>query len=193
MMHANKRRGFIREWNRIQEERAKLGLQEARLLAKIRAEFPEGNGGDLQFKEWCLGALGPVNTPLLLKKATASKVLGATFDRLRDWKTATALMNFSRGERNKIIKTINATRSKTAIITRSTVCTTGYKLGFRSSQHGPSTSLELHQKVDRLIAWIFKLYSEYDELPVIPNEVREAMSTSLGKAQDEIKLLRDTA
>ena len=182
-MKPQKKASFIRRWEKVQTEKAKLGLEEARLLAEIRNEFPNGNGGDLQFKEWCLDALGPVNSPLLLKKATASRVLGKHFNRLRDWKAATALMNFRASERRKILKAINATRP-TCVITNSTIRTTGYRLGFRSSAHaGAPTTMELHQKVDLLIDWVMKLYAEYD-LPAIPEDVRTALGTSsLAKAK----------
>lgn len=186
-MNPNKRNAFIRRWEEIQTEKAKLGLKESKLLAEIRGEFPDGHGGDLQFKEWCLEHLGPVNTPLLLKKAKAPQVLGESFARCRDWKAATALMNFRTSERHKIVKAISATRP-TAPLTRSTIATTGYKLGFRScDRRGQPMQMELHKKVDLLCRWILKLYADYD-LPTIPDDVRRALGTNpIVKATEELK------
>ena len=187
-MDTRKKNKYLGRWEEIQGEKAKLGLQESYLLSEIRLEVPGGAGGDLQFCKWALDNLGPGNTKLWLKKAKAPQVLGDTFKRLRNWEAAAALLNFKKGERRKIVRAITATRP-TAVITRSVICTTGYKLGLRSSSaQGRPSTLDLHQKIDRLIAFILHLYSEYD-LPNIPDDVRKAMDTSLAKAKGDLKAL----
>jgi len=55
---------------------------------------------------------------------------------------------------------------------------TGYRLGFRSSLHRRPTTLEVYDRVDRLVCFILSLYGDYEDLPAIPVKVREAMGTA---------------
>jgi|6_EtaG_2_1085325.scaffolds.fasta_scaffold04115_2 hypothetical protein len=177
-MHAEKARKYVGQYNELQERRARLGLEEATLLASIRGEFPAGSGGDLQFRDWCHRHLESRNTALCLRKANAPRILGDVFPRLRDWDAAATLMNFRKGERKKIVAAINAVRPTTTGLTRGIVKNTGYRLGFRSSLHRRPTTLEVYDRVDRLVCFILSLYGDYEDLPAIPVKVREAMGTA---------------
>ena len=191
-MHASTARKYVTRWHSIQNRRAKIGLEEADLLAEVRSAFPLGPAGDLQFREWAQEHLDAGNRLYgLLRKATAKETLGgALYGRCRDWPTVACLLNYEPRDRRKLVRAINLDRPNQDL-TKSRVRATGYKLNLRSVHSGAPRTGELHAKVDLLIDWIFQLYDGYEDLPVVPAQVREAMSTSsITKAQNRLRDLR---
>ena len=63
----------------------------------------------------------------------------------------------------------------------------------RSSLHRRPTTLELYEKVDRLVCFILSLYSDYEDLPAIPDKVREDMSTSLTTKGRDLASMKDAS
>ena len=62
---------FIQRWRDLHERRAKLDYETAQLAHEIRAEFPSGASGDLQFRQWCVRNLDIYGgTAAMLLRAT---------------------------------------------------------------------------------------------------------------------------
>jgi hypothetical protein len=177
-LNNSKIRAFTTKWDAIQTDKAKIGLRESVLLSEIRGEFPPSKSGDLQFMEWCKDHLNTTSTgPSLLRKARAPQILGTSFKDVVDWAAAATLLNFSRGERTRILKTIKASGKR---LSQSVVKSTGYGLGYRAQhQNGGArkTTYETMKQRDLLRTFIHHLYGNYENLPTIPDHIRVALGT----------------
>lgn len=190
---ASKWRKFIDRWHDLHERRAKLDYETAELANEIRAEFPDGASGDLQFRQWCVRNLSVYGgTAAMLLRAVKVYNLFDESDwyDLGGWQSLQFLSTLKAGGRRKVVnacrkrvKEIRDKKGKRTHIGYTTVRTMCYALGVQQDTRiGRPNRLEVEEQLGFCRNWIKTLYTQYENLPAPPKAVKTALGgTKLSK------------
>lgn len=184
---------FIDRWHDLHERRAKLDYETAALATEIRAEFPPGASGDLQFRQWTVRNLDIYGgTAAMLLRAVK---VHALFDEsdwydLGGWQSLQFLGTLRAGGRRKVVnacrKRVTELRErggKRQSIGYTTVRTICYQQGIQQDNRiGRPNRLQVEERLGFCRNWIKTLYTQYENLPKPPKAVQEALGgTKLSK------------
>ena len=189
----SKWRTFIDRWHALHERRAKLDCETAQLAAEIRAEFPSGASGDLQFRQWTVRNLDIYGgTAAMLLRAVKVSSLFSVQDwyDLGGWQSLQFLSTLRASGRRKVVnachKRVERLRQKGGkrrCIGYTTVRTVCYQQGVQQeSRIGRPNRLQVEERLGFCRNWIQTLYTQYDNLPKPPKAVQDALGgTKLSK------------
>ena len=191
---ASKWKRFIERWHDLHERRAKLDFETAYLAHEIRAEFPGGAAGDLQFRQWCvrnLGCFGGTASMLLRAVLVYDLFEESDWYDLGGWQSLQFLSTLKHAGRKKVVKAcrervaeLRAKRGKRTHIGYTTVRTMCYALGVQqhNKRGGRPNRLEVEEQLGFCRNWIQTLYTQYENLPAPPKAVKDALGgTKLSK------------
>ena len=184
---ASKWKKFVERWHDLHERRARLDFETARLANEIRAEFPAGASGDLQFRQWCvrnLDVYGGTSAMLLRAVKVYSIFEESDWHDLGGWQSLQFLGTLKPQGRRKAIKacrervkTLKQKKGKRQHIGYTTVRAICYRNGVQqNSRVGRPNRLRIEENLGFCRNWIQTLYTQYENLPSPPKAVREAMA-----------------
>ncbi|HEU4727640.1 MAG TPA: hypothetical protein VFT22_07120 [Kofleriaceae bacterium] len=164
-------------WEELSSSQFKNDYSVAQLASEVRAEFPEGDGGDLQFRAFTKKHLGGCNSKTFLEKAKAfSQFTANEWHRLGGWQGITFLLSLTKKQRGLVLGALHGAGP----FHYTTIRTRALKLGIVSGhKQGRSTLTKSEERVMVLRQFIAALYKKRDDLPTLPAEVRWAMSPTL--------------
>lgn len=139
-------------------------------------EFPKGDAGDLQFGLWMKKHLkGARNVPLMLQKAHAYEVFASKqWVRFGGWQGVSFLLALSRADRSKVIGVLGADTHH-----YSTIRKRALQVGVVAARKARDTRSQSEQRVHTLRMFLVKLYKKRNDLPPIPNDVKQAMTPTV--------------
>lgn len=177
---------FVERWHDLHERRAALDYETAQLAAEIRAEFPSGASGDLQFRQWCVRNLDIYGgTAAMLLRATR---VHSMFDEsdwydLGGWQSLQFLSTLKSQGRKKVVracrqrvKELRERKGARTHIGYTTVRTMCYALGVQQDNRmGRPNRLQVEESLGFCRNWIKTLYTQYENLPKPPKAVQDAL------------------
>lgn len=176
---------YIRRFNELNLSEAHIAFERAKLIAEIRAHFPNGASGDLQTRAWIAENLGVTGSTLraLMDSTRALKFLttSSAWTKVGGHRGAKFLTSLTPSERRKVLAKVDETTDRLGRgVSPSTVRNIALRMGIRSrSPLGRPTQTQTESKVETLRLFITSLYSNFEGLPEIPEDVREAMTPTL--------------
>jgi len=182
----NKWAKFVDRWHDIRERRAKVDYDTSELAFEVRAEFPGGAGGDLQFRIWCvrnLEVMGSTASMLLRAVRVYDMFEESDWYDMGGWSSLQFLSTLQTQGRKKVI---NACRNKVlerlerggkrTTIGYTTVKNIAYSLGVQSDRlTGRPNRLAVEENLGFCRNWLKTLYEQYSGLPKMPKAVTKAM------------------
>lgn len=129
-MTSEKSFSFIKRWRVLEEQRKDLNYQRCVLAREIRAEFAEGESGDLAFASWCdveLGVRGLGATEMLVR--------AQSMELLKDRKTFERVGGYTRGIRHLLML---PRRERVAVIEAAKTQQKAIATVLRERGHGPA-------------------------------------------------------
>ena len=184
---------FIDRWHSLHERRAALDYETAALASEIRAEFPSGASGDLQFRTWTVRNLdiyGGTASMLLRACKVHSLFDEADWFDLGGWQSLQFLSTLKVQGRRKVVnacrkrvKEIREKKGKRQSIGYTTVRAVCYQQGVQQdSRVGRPNRLQVEESLGFCRNWIKTLYTQYENLPAPPKAVSDALGgTKLSK------------
>lgn len=179
---------FVDRWHDIRERRAKVDFETAELAFEVRAEFPGGAGGDLQFRIWCvrnLEVMGSTAAMLLRAVHVYEMFEESDWYDMGGWSSLQFLSTLQSNGRKKVI---NSCRKKVlerldrggkrTTIGYATVKNIAYSLGVQTDQTigpGRPNRLAVEENLGFCRNWLKTLYEQYSGLPKLPRAVQKAM------------------
>jgi hypothetical protein len=191
---------FVERWHDLHEQRAKVDFETAQLAHEIRAEFPAGASGDLQFRKWCvrnLDVYGGTAAMLLRAVKVYSLFDESDWYDLGGWQSLQFLATLKSQGRKKVLKSarqrvaeLREKKGKKVHIGYTTVRTLCYALGVQQDNRiGRPNRLQVEESLGFCRNWIKTLYTQFENLPEPPKAVKDALKgTKLSQIADATKV-----
>lgn len=162
-----------KRWLELSSTRFHNDYLVAELAAEIRAEFPKGASGELQFLQLIRSNLKGAYGPVLLRKVTAFKLFTEQEWRyLGGWAGISFLSALTLGERTRIIASLKGRGPHQY----STIRNVALRLKIVSRQKGRDNRSQAEERVQKLQEWILSLYRTVKGLPAMPKDVELALT-----------------
>lgn len=146
----------------------------AELATEIRAEFPKGASGDLQFLQLIKLNLRGAYGPVLLRKVTAFRLFTEQEWRyLGGWTGISFLSALTLRERTMVIASLKGKGPHQY----STIRSHALQLKIVSRQKGRDNRSQAEERVQKLQQWMLNLYRTVRGLPAMPKDVELALTS----------------
>lgn len=184
-INKTKAQRFKDTWHKLHAQHAQIDFEMAQLAAEIRAEFPKGPSGDLQFRAWCMNHIDVHSSraKMLLSAGQAARVFsdGAVWCQIGGWRSVCFLMGLSAAHRTRVL---TATHERIALlghnVTHSVVWRVALELGVATPvKTGRPNQTKTEQKLNVLRLFLQDLYKSGKKLPPLPKDVQAAMELGI--------------
>lgn len=165
-------------WSALLEKKISNDYMMAALLAEVRAVFPAGMSGDLQFRNFVKKYFGTFSSKSLLEKSKGyAEFSEQEWTRYGGWSGISFLLALSGSQRSKVTRSL--TEYASGPFSYASVRSAALKLGIVSKRAGRSTRSKTEERIYVLQSFLIDLYKRRKDLPPLPEEVKQALTKSV--------------